>query len=455
MMFDKLRNYSKTKLNALSNGEITITYEELYQRLINNQQNLYDYGFHKGDVVILKLKNQIDFVIAFLSLLSIPCWVIPVADDIILDDLEQIIKNYNAKLFDDSIYKEIYIVSQVHKELRIPNSEEGGIYHMTSGSTGKSKFCVRTIEHLSMEGETFKKAFCLKQSESVLSAAPVYHSFALGAALMASVISGSLLYVVDKFIPRKILKLIDSNGIEILILVPAMVRALCNTYTKKNYSLESLRIPLVGAGPVTEEVYETMKEKYNVILYSNYGSTETGGIISRFTPQPYSSIGKPMEGVSIKICDRDHTILSQNKEGELWVKSPYMMKYYLSEKDAVIDSENFLYMGDLAYMDNEGNVYITGRIKCIINIGGKKVNPKEIENTILKYPSVEECIVTGDKKENGEEVVKAVVAGKNIDKRQLYKHCLDSLSRYKCPSVIKLVDKLPRNSLGKIRSELI
>lgn len=455
MLFEKIKEYSEKELFALANESTKITYKELYKKLAENQALLRMNGFCENDTVVLKITNQVHYVIVFLSLLSIPCWVVPVPSNIMPGELENVLADTDGKLFDDSTYSSFESCGGTPADLQMPNPEMGGIYHLTSGSTGKSKLCVRTVKHLSIEGECFRREFGLEASESIISASPVYHSFALGAALMTAFMSGCLLYVVDNFAPRQILRMIHNNKINILIMVPAMARALCNTYTKQNYSLESVRIALVGAGPVTKDLYETIKDKFGITLFSNYGSTETGGIISRLVPMPYKSIGKPMKGVKVKLCDSSHNVVGTGEEGEVWVKGTYMMQGYLGEEKSIYDEDGFFNMGDLAYMDEGGFLYITGRTKLLINIGGKKVNPYEVEKTILKHPAVEECAVTGFVKENGEECVKATIVASVVTEEQIYDFCSKYLNKHQCPTVIEFAEKLPRNSLGKILRDVL
>lgn len=289
--------------------------------------------------------------------------------------------------------------------------------------------------------------------ERILSAAPLYHSYALGAALIAALVSGGCLYTVDRFVPRKILELIQQYKINIAVMVPMMARAICNTFSAEQYDLSSIRVALVGAGQITEELYVQFKQRFGITLSSNYGSTETGGIVSRLEPLPFTSIGKPMCGVEIKIYGDCGEPVSAGQEGELWVRCGGMFKGYLGENSAIFDSEGFFPMGDIVLQDKDGYLYIKGRKKLLVNIGGKKVNPYEVEEVLRGYPGVKECAVVGAKRANMEEYIKAVIVGEGIEEIALRNYCAQILSRHKIPSIIIFRDSIPKNRLGKINRE--
>ena len=331
------------------------------------------------------------------------------------------------------------------------NEKSSGILHMTSGSTGKAKFCIRTIDNLTSEGLAFRTKLETSSIDKVLGVPPLYHSYALGAALMTALVSGSCLYTLDKFVPREVLRIVEEDRITILILVPIMAKLLCSTYTSSKSNLCSLRIALVGAGAITVDIYNSFLSKFGISLQCNYGSTETGGIVTRLKPEPRMSIGKPMEGVQIKIICENGTYVSENMEGELWVKCSSMLSGYYGIQSKCIDDDGYFPMGDIVVMDERGYLYLKGRKKNIINVGGKKVNPYEVEEVLRKIPGMKECVVIGFKKANGEEAVKAIVVSEMLTEYTIRKYCISVLSDFKVPSIIEFQNRLPRNELGKIR----
>lgn len=439
---------------ALMDEKLTISYKQLYEHLRNNQAILNTNGYGEGMKVILQSENQLNFALAFLCLLSVECWIIPVSGDITQAELKRVISLTGATVLSCEMLGVLKSVgSNCNNSFKKPRESKTGIYHLSSGTTGMPKLCIRTLECLVAEGTSFNKTFQIKKEDKILSVSPLYHSYALGAALMATMVSGNCLFTLDRFVPRKVLRIIHENKISILILVPAMARLICNTSTPEKYDLSSLRVCLVGAGPINEEVYNKFKDRFGVVLLSNYGSTETGALVSRLVPLPYTSIGKPMYGVEIKICNDEGEKVATGEEGELRVRCRGMLKGYAGSETLLLDDEGFFSMGDIAVQDAQGYLYIKGRKKLMINVGGKKVNPYEVEAILLGFHGVKECAVVGLKRENGDEYVKAVIVGDNVKEEDLRRYCSENLSKHKIPSVIEFRTSIPKNELGKIKRE--
>lgn len=439
---------------ALMDENETISYKQLYTYIKSNQRILNMNGYTSGQKVILQTKSQLDFALAFLSLLSVECWIIPVSNDISPSELQGVIDFTGAVVLPCEILKLLKSTgSSDNDNYKKPSEDKTGIYHLTSGTTGMPKLCIRTLECLVAEGVSYYKTFGIKMDDKILSISPLYHSYAMGAALMASMVSGGCLFTINSFVPRMVLRLIQKHKITILILVPAMASMICKTFITETFDLSSLRIALVGAGAITEEVYNNFREKYGVTLLSNYGSTETGGIVSRLEPLPYSSIGKPMYGVEIKLCNDKGEDVALGEEGELWVRCGGMLKGYFGKEPLLLDEQGFFPMGDIAVKDEQGYLYIKGRKKLIIKVGGKKVNPYEVEEVLLGFQGIKECVVVGLRKPNGEERVKAIIVGDNVKEEDLRKYCSERLSKHKIPSVIEFRESIPKNKLGKIKRE--
>ncbi|MGE5632559.1 MAG: class I adenylate-forming enzyme family protein [Caulobacteraceae bacterium] len=440
---------------ALADGIECITYKELYQLLAQGQKLFIDKGLQDGDIVGIKICNRLEWVIAFLCLMSVKCWVVPLPPDAAEREVDEIAALVNLKCIIDSMnFRHIPDMFPEKCKLIKPSGSETGVYHATSGSTGKPKLCVRPLQRLTMEGISYMKTLNIQDNDRILCLPPVYHSYCLGAGCMASLVSGSCLYLLDRFIPRNAVRIIENEGITILLLVPVMAKAMCYLYGEEKKVMKQLRIALVGTGSITEDVYIGFLNQYGVPLLSNYGSTETGGIISRLTPTPRDSIGKPMYGVDIRITDDNGKPVQVDCEGELMVKCDGMMTGYLNEKEE-INQDGFFAMGDIVLQDSDGYLYVKGRKKNIINIGGKKVNPFEIEMVLSGYPGVKECAVVGFFKSNGEEGIKAVIAGKDLNEHDIRRYCQSQLSSHKIPSIIEFCEALPRNELGKIRREAL
>lgn len=452
-LFDYIEEYAcnTPEQYVLQEENRGLSYYGLKQCLIRNKKILEENGVKANKCYLLFSHDQYEYFIKFLSLLYVGCFVIPLPDDITEYEKNKILKIVDAKeLPECELSYEFNLSINYFEKLLIQDDNNFGIYHLTSGTTEDPRLCIRTAAGLVTEGRSFKKTFLLNSGERIFSTSPLYHSYSLGAALITCIVAGASLYCTRIFSPRKTLKLIQQKKITFLILVPATARALCDTYTKEIFDFSSVHIALVGAGAIDKKLYENFKNKFKISLLSNYGSTETGAAITRVSSVPYQSIGKPMDGVTVKICNEKGKEVGIGEEGEIYLKSNAMfVRYVNSPSESVFNEDGFFNTGDIAFYDNNGYIYIVGRKKIMINVGGKKVNPYEVEDVISNYEGVEECVVVGVKNSFREERVLAFVVGENVDPEEIKKFCSYKLSKYKLPVNIKLCKYIPKSSTGK------
>lgn len=448
-LFDLISEYAQATPDnvAFVDDSCSITYAHLWQRILANRSFLLEKGF-ENQAVAYKVKEQLKFAIDFLCLTAAGCWVIPIPSDVSEDTYIRLLKTHNISLEIDSSFLPYDLPNQTYVPF-LQNENHCGIYHLTSGSTGDPKLCIRSLDSLKEEGVSYQQMMSLHASK-LMSLSPIYHSFALGAAYMAALVSGSAIYVCDKFIPRKAVDIIGTWHAKIIIAVPVMIKAITMVSLLKEYDFSNLSTVLVGAGNVPAEVREAFKERFGIFISSNYGSTETGGLISRLTEDPANSIGMAMDGIEIKLICQDGSESAIGEEGEAHVKCRYMMSGYLGEELSAFDNRGFFPMGDIMTKDAAEFYYIKGRTKNLINIGGKKVNPKEVEDVLLRYLGIRDCMVCKAMRTVDQEIVKAVIVGENLDETDIRTYLRQELADYKIPSLIEFTDSIERNALGKI-----
>lgn len=431
---------------ALRDRNKSISYSMLIRRISSNAQRITHMGYAK-QTVFLRITDSVDFGIALLSLFAAGCWVVPAPPDISEDLCRKLKITYGIKI-ELASNAQVFSVACENDGLFTIHQESCGIYHLTSGSTGEPKLCIRSVRNLIDEALSYTGLFAL-DGNKILSLAPVYHSFSLGAAFMASLISGSSLHVVNQFKPRQAVDIIGRWNPDIVVAVPIMAKAIAEISLSEHYNFHTLKFILIGTGNVTKEVNRQLKQRFGVSASINYGSTETGGLISRLTEEPEEAIGTEMTGVEIKLLDSDGNAVPTGTEGEAYVKCKYMMSGYLDQKERVFDPEGFFPMGDILLKDLNGYYYVKGRIKNIINIGGKKVNPKEVESILLEYPGVRDCVVEGFCRGNTEQV-RAYIDGEAVDEFSLRQYLKEHLEAHKIPTIINFVPYILRNSSGKL-----
>lgn len=447
-LFEILKEYARLTPNnvAFVDDTRSVTYRNLWQIIQTGRCHLIEEGF-QNQVVVYKIQSQLKFAIDLLCLMAAGCWVIPISPDVSEKEYEKLMTVHRIFLIIDSFFLQENYLNKPYVPFD-QDEDSCGIYHLTSGSTGEPKLCVRNLCALRREGVVYQHIFSSKTFK-IVSLCPIYHSFALGAAYMATLVSGSSLYLFDKFIPRKAVDIIGKWQANIVIAVPVMIKTIVAVSLPKNYTFSGLSIVLVGAGCVSAEINSAFKKRFGVFISANYGSTETGGLISRLTEAPSESIGKEMEGTELKLVRQDGREATIGEEGEAYVKCQYMMSAYLGDGTKVFDKDGFFPMGDIMTKDSDGFYYVKGRIKNLINVGGKKVNPKEIEDMLLQYPGIRDCIVCKAMRSNSQEIVKAVIVGEGINETSIRMYLREELADYKIPSIIEFVDSIKRNTLGK------
>ena len=455
-LFDYIHSYAVSAPNcpAIATGKDYINYKQLEQYIARAANYILSLKYEPGDVVFLKLTDKKNYILMFLGGLKAGCRIVPIPDEIKPQSQEEMSERMKSAgiLTDSIIQDDIFNDDRISTNFDQKN-QISEFYHITSGSTGRQKICIRTVDALTCEGETYRDALNLTSDDILLGLSPLSHSFALGAVVAGAFTSGACIFIINKFVPKTALELICKERITRLVMVPVMAKLLCISKTEYQTTVNSLRTVLVGGGPVTEKTMCLFKKKFGVCINPTYGSTETGGLLLCKQEQYKNSVGLPMPGVEVKVVDSKGNAGYRNCQGQLWVRCRGMLKGYLDEFFTVFDQEGYFPMGDLVYVNNAGFIYITGRIKNMINIGGKKVNPLEVEEVLNKMSGVKECVVIGMKQKDKEVIKAVIVPNGNLQKQDVRRHCLKELESYKLPKIIEMQSQLPKNEMGKIKKE--
>lgn len=451
-IFKILQRHVEThpKQIAISDERKSLSYEQLWKEICRLREAFHEKGIDSFSRVVLQMENKVDWILAFLTLLSLRSIVIPLSPTLTKEETKVINRETafhriinNLDMFTDH--------SSHACQIDWPTGEEDAIYHITSGSTGTPKFCIRTHAQLVAEGISYCDTLELTPKDHIINVLPLYHSYALGFACMGGMVAGATVTIGSTLSPRWLLKQIEQTKATVVPLVPTIARNLTRVFAAEPPDVSSVRIWMVGAGKVLDRVARDFQHRFGGFLLSNYGSTETGGIVSRLTPVPANSVGKPMKGVHIQILDEHGNPLPPNHEGYIHVRCDSLMRGYLHNNQSTLNRQGFYPMGDMGFLDEEGYLYITGRVKNIISIGGRKVNPIEVEDVILLLEEVTDVAVTAVERDNGEPLLKAyVVQNGRLIPGDVLKHCKQFLSEHKVPATIEFLDSLPRNQLGKI-----
>ena len=344
--------------------------------------------------------------------------------------------------------------------------DEVSVQLYTSGTTGLPKGVMLTNGNLSIAIAAANRTFNISEDTVSLVAMPLFHIGGSGWALSAMSRGGRSIILRDVD-PDLLLRLIATEQITEMFLVPAVLMVLLATPSLATTDLSSVRLIFYGASPISEDVLVKCMAAFGCGFCQVYGMTETTGAITSLPFEDHDpdgprsgllrSAGKPLDGIEIKIVDPDTGKEAEvGAVGEVQTRSPYNMAGYWAKPDetaATIDEAGWLRTGDAGYFDAEGYLYLHDRIKDMIVSGGENIYPAEVENVLLSHPAVVDAAVIGVPDDRWGETVKAIVVlapGTVADETDLIGHCRVNLAHYKCPTSVDTTDVLPRNPSGKI-----
>ena len=240
------------------------------------------------------------------------------------------------------------------------------------------------------------------EKDTFIVPAPLFHIFGITCNLMASIVSGARIVLMERFHPEKVLKLIEQERVTVHLGVPTMFLKELEVEDFEKYNISSLRVGMTGASPITPYQMKMIREKLNFNLCQSFGITEAGTVTFTSSKSDERTIletlGKPIPGVELKIVDENRQTLPKGKVGEIAIKSFANMKGYYNlpeQTKAVMDNEGFYYTGDLGKLDSEGNLIFVGRKKEMIIRGGYNIYPQEIEGVLMKHPKISNAAIIG------------------------------------------------------------
>jgi long-chain acyl-CoA synthetase len=338
----------------------------------------------------------------------------------------------------------------------------------TSGTTGLPKGVMLTHENfgaLLPEDEADAK-WELGPESVVLAVMPLFHIAGCGWAL-AGMSLGAETVLEREFDPMRTLDLL-ADDVTHAFFVPVILQVLTSIPGAKERDFSGVRYIVYGASPITEAVLLRSLETFPQTNFVQvYGLTETTGAITQLDHADHDpggprahllrSAGKPWDYVEIRIVDpATGETLPPKQVGEVWTRSQQNAAGYWRKPDETANSfteEGWFHSGDAGYVDEEGFLFLTDRIKDMIVSGGENIYPIEVENVLGAHPEVVESAVIGVPSERWGETVKAVVVrteGGTVSEDELIAYCRDRIAHFKCPTSIDFVDTLPRNPSGKL-----
>ena len=487
--------YSVAKKNrdkvAINHNELEITYGSLVNLINDLSINLNSHGIGEKTLVCLFLKNSIEFIAYFFSLAKLGAIIIPVdirftskeiADVVELFSPQYIItddecNNKHANVINTIIADKIIVeysknfnssCSKFNNSYSEPVSSfysDEFIIQYTSGSTGKSKGILHTQRSMYNIFTHVEKTWSLNSDDRMLCAYVLSSAHATQNFIVPSLLSGATLFILDikKVSPRSVAKLIMKHQITIFTSLPYFFKLMIQAKGINSQHFTSIKYIVSGSAPYNEKVGEDFYNLFSKNLCNMYGMAEIGPThINRQNFQKISkySIGIPYYGVKCKVVSNTGNEVSHGEIGELYLKSDSHANCYwknTEESNKVFSSDGWIHTGDLVSVDDEGYYHIHARKSQVINVGGNKVSPDDIERSIAIFHGIKDVAVVGVHLEDlSDDVIVAFVI---IDKEKfstigdLRKYCNCNLVNYKQVRKFIIVDSFPRSDIGKIKKK--
>ncbi|UCD78645.1 MAG: long-chain fatty acid--CoA ligase [Desulfobacterales bacterium] len=330
----------------------------------------------------------------------------------------------------------------------------------TSGTTGQPKGVMLSHNNLYQNAMATWQASEASKPDRTILCLPLAHSFGIVVmtAGSCSTFKDSYGVLMRWFDPEEVFRLIQKHRATQFIGVPTMYQILLNHPAADKYDTSSLERCSISAAPVTEELYRAFTAKFNCRMYEGYGLTEAAPTVAverRSMARKIGSTGVPIPGVEVKIFDHEDKELPTGEQGEIVVRGPSVMLGYYKRPDETAETlrGGWLHTGDVGYLDEDGYLFITDRIKDMIIKGGYNIYPSEIEGCLEEHPSVGEVAVIGIPDEKyGEEIMAFVVKmpGRQLSEDAVIEFVKTRMTPYKAPSLVKFVDGLPKSLVGKV-----
>ena len=435
-----------------------------------------EYCVSCGDIILMTAVPGIEYIVILLAVQYLGATTVPLDKNAKEQNLLALYEFINPKLVLTDIKVESFsVVSQkvFYKEMLEdveadityigPDVEATAEMLFTTGTTGIPKGVMLSYGNIYASIHNTWNGTGMQQNDTVLIPLPLNHSLGMRVFRTALYCGASVVIQNGFSFAKELENNIETFGCTAMVSVPASMDLIMRQM-QEHFSeiIGKLRYMEVGAGSLSYDLKKKLSAMLpNTRIVNTWGSTETGGAIFLNLPErldKYASLGKPIEGIEIKMVDsKGNEIQARSVEtaGRMAIKGAMCMKgyYNLPEENEKALVDGWLFTNDIVYQDEDGFIYMLGRADAIINVGGEKVSPIEVENVAQEFDQIRECACIGVEDPDGilgYIPVLYVVPEETFDKNALVKYLITKLESYKIPQKFIEIDVLPRNRMQKL-----
>ncbi|MDQ1617537.1 MAG: long-chain acyl-CoA synthetase [Actinomycetota bacterium] len=442
-------------------------------------------GLHPGDRVALTLSNTSAFVIAYFAILRAGLVAVPLNTEYPSSELARLLGETDAKVVlceDATVSAAQEAVAETHRAVVDPagldaligggrgaapltdvsGAEDLAVLLFTSGTSGRPKAVM--LSHRALLAN-LRQCLALRPAvmtadDVVLLVLPLFHIYGLNDGLGMAAATGARAVLAERFETRETLTLIRREGVTSIPGSPPMYAAWAEleqhdgTIRLRDY-LGGVRLLVSGAAPLPPALFEHIRRGTGLPIHEGYGLTETSSVVTSTIGSPQvkpGSVGRPVPGVDVRLVDVTGAPVTDDA-GEIEVRGDNLFSGYWPDGSGGPRPDGWWGTGDVAYVDDEGDLFLVDRRSELVLVSGFRVYPREIEEVIAEHPDIAEVAVIAVPDPQTGEAVKAYVvarAGAVVRPEDVVAHCAGRLARFKRPTVLSVVDQLPHSATGRV-----
>ena len=409
-------------------------------------------GLAQGDRLCVQLANRIEMIDLFLACVKLGVIFVPV--NILYREREtsHILSDAEPKLLvTERELPDLLSSTEQARDFPALDGDAPAALVYTSGTTGASKGAVLTHNNFASNAANLVACWQITDRDRFLLALPLFHVHALGNGVHCWLVSGCRMRLLERFEHQSATQQFLDFKPTLFFGVPTVYVRLLETRPEDARAIGgTMRLFVSGSAPLPAQVLEDFRKLFGHTILERYGMSETLMNISN----PYAgerragTVGLPLPGVSVRI----------DESGEVWVKGPNVCAGYWKREDATRAAlvDGWFKTGDLATRSEDGYYTLTGRRSDLIISGGFNIYPREIEEFLMEQAEVDEAAVIAEPHPvRGEVPVAYIVLSVPVEMSELERRCREKLASFKVPRRFEVIDKLPRNALGKVQKHLI
>ena len=359
----------------------------------------------------------------------------------------------------------IFNIYKKECEYSLPDESDEALVLHTSGTTSRPKIVPLTNKNIFSSAENISKSLNLSKNDHCLNIMPLFHIHGLIAILASSMKAGASVCASNGFNAIKFLDMAKSEKITWYSGVPTMHQAILLRARRNLEVAKLLKLRLIrsSSASLPPAVFKDLNDVFSCPVIEAYGMTEaTHQMTSNPLPpkqQKAGFVGLPA-GPEVCIMNENGEVLKQGDEGEVCIKGENVTLGYDNNEEANKTSftNGWFRTGDQGYFDNEGYLKISGRLKEIINKGGEKISPLEVDNVLMDHPLIDQAVCFGyEDKMLGENIASAIIikSGETCSENDVLEYAQEKLAKFKIPKKIFFVEEIPKGATGKLQRNVL